>query len=304
MNSDDMYNCKHCDKKYKHRSNLSRHIKIKHTEIHIPQNIPFIPQNDNIHIPQHIPQTGICCKYCKKGFAFKSGKYRHQKKCKLNPSNCTDLMLKTEDNETLELKLELKKLKEELTKKFTKLLNEKKCQINTINSHNGNNKTKINTQNNTQNNITIVQLGKEDVLGTLSQDEKLQILNKKFNSIPSLVKLIHCSDKYPQFNNSLITNLQSQNALKYCDEKNKFVKVNKTDLVSDIINYRTINIEEIFEENKDKVSEKTHSKIKELLDIIESNNDISKEIKEEFRYRIIKDVYSNRNKINKEISSK
>ena len=43
-------------------------------------------------------------------------------------------------------------------------------------------------------------------------------------------------------------------------KKNKFIKVSKTDLVSDIINYRTINIEEIFQENKDKVSEKTHNK--------------------------------------------
>ena len=303
MSDETMSICKHCNKKYKYRSNLSRHIKNKHNENHIPQNIPFIPQYDNIHIPQHIPQKGICCKYCKKEFAFKSGKYRHQQKCKFNPVNCKDLVLANEDNKHLQM--ELQKLKEELTKKFTKLLNEKNCkQLNTINSNNGHNKTNINTQNNTQNNITIVQLGKEDVLGTITEDEKLEILNKKFNSIPSLVKLMHCSNKYPQFNNSLITNLQSMNALKYSDKDNKFIEVDKKDLVSDIINYRTTNIEQIFEENKDKVSENTHNKIKELLSIIESNDDISKEIKEEFTYKIIKDVYSNRNKIKTEIIKK
>ena len=45
----------------------------------------------------------------------------------------------------------------------------------------------------TQNNITIVSLGKEDVLGTLTKQEKIKILNERYKSVIELVKLIHCS---------------------------------------------------------------------------------------------------------------
>ena len=39
-----------------------------------------------------------------------------------------------------------------------------------------------------------------------SQNEKIEILEKRYMSVLELIKLMHCSDKYPQFNNSIITN--------------------------------------------------------------------------------------------------
>ena len=77
-----------------------------------------------------------------------------------------------------------------LTKHFMKMLEEKQmiqtnCTNNSTQNTNSHNKTLIGTQN-----ITI-SLGSEDVLGTLSQKEKLKILNERYMSVLDLIKLIN-----------------------------------------------------------------------------------------------------------------
>ena len=68
---------------------------------------------------------------------------------------------------------------------------------------------KINNQLNNCNitNINIVQLGKEDIVNTLSQKEKIGILNNCYQSIDKLIEYVHFNPKYPQFKNIAITNL-------------------------------------------------------------------------------------------------
>ena len=111
-------------------------------------------------------------------------------------------------------------------------------------------------------------LGKEDVLNTLSDEEKMGILDKRYMSLYELVKLLHCSGKYPQFNNTLVTNLKSRYALSYDDSQTEFVTKDKKELVNDIISNRTNDIETMLEEKKDSVSPVTNTAISDLLNIM------------------------------------
>jgi len=123
-----------------------------------------------------------------------------------------------------------------------------------------------------------------------------------------LVKLMHCSGKYPQFNNSIISNLKSEFALTYDENEDQFVTTDKDELVSDIVSYRTTNVEEILEENKDKVSKQTDKKVKELieilekddLNIIEGNIDFAKK----YNTKVMTSIYDKRKEIKQKLKSK
>ena len=71
--------------------------------------------------------------------------------------------------------------------------------------------------------FNIVQLGKEDLVNTLSDKEQLKVLNKKYNSLNFLIDYIHCNEKFPEFNNVIITNLQNNIAYIFNHEKNRFI---------------------------------------------------------------------------------
>ena len=302
--------CSICGKKYSSRQSLHNHKKRMH-----PEKDTTFPTFSNQNTTQIQPEiqhntTNIqhTCKYCNKVFSFSQSKYRHQKKCKYN----TDVNYISKDEHLEELQKikekqaeELHQLKEELTAQFTKMLNEKNV------GNTNNNTMKIgdhNTDIGTQNNFTIIQLGKEDVLGTITQKEKLKILNERYKSVLELVKLMHCSGKYPQFNNTIINNLKSPFALTYNDEEDQFVTTNKDDLVSDIVSYRTTNVEEILEENKGKVSIQTDKKVKELIEILEKDdlNIMEEDIDFAKKYttKVMTSIYDKRKEIKQKLRSK
>jgi len=299
--------CSICGKKYSSRQSLHNHKKRMH-----PEKDTTFPTFSKPTYTQNIPQTyhqdtsniskkGLQCKYCNKVFAYPSGKYRHEKKCKHNTN--VNYISKEEHLEELQ-KLE-KEITDKLTAQFTKMLNEKNV------SNTNNNTMKIgdhNTDIGTQNNFTIIQLGKEDVLGTITQKEKLKILNERYKSVLELVKLMHCSGKYPQFNNSIISNLKSEFALTYDENEDKFVTTDKDELVSDIVSYRTTNVEEILEENKDKISKQTDKKVKELIEILEKDdlNIMEEDIDFSKKYttKVMTSIYDKRKEIKQKLKSK
>ena len=265
-----VFTCKICNKGYKHRQSLHKHIKTKHNTA----NNSILTASQQQHNTTHEVLTSnqvIKCIYCKKIFNHNQSKYRHQKACKerFNQNNNTRKYISIEQHET-EKKKEIDKITNILIKKFKKLLKEEKIGDNICNN--------IGNQLNdhaigTQNNITIVSLGKEDVLNTLSQNEKIEILEKRYMSVLELIKLMHCSDKYPQFNNSIITNLRSRQALTFDEETGKFVSTNKEDLMKNIVSYRTSDVEDILDENKEDVSDKTKIAVEDVINILSDIDD-------------------------------
>jgi len=296
--------CSICGKKYSSRQSLHNHKKRMHPEkdttfptFSKSKYTPNIPQTYHQDTP-NVSKKGLQCKYCNKVFAYPSGKYRHEKKCKHNTN--VNYISKEEHLEELQ-KLE-KEITDKLTAQFMKMIKEE-YHPKTQNIGNQLNDHAIGTQNN-----IIIQLGKEDVLGTITQKEKLKILNERYKSVLELVKLMHCSGKYPQFNNSIISNLKSEFALTYDENEDQFVTTKKNELVSDIVSHRTADVEEILEENKEKISKQTNKKVKELIEILEKDDIILTQEDTDFiknyNTEIMTKIYDKRKELKKQLKTK
>jgi hypothetical protein len=256
------------------------------------------------HFSTIIPQKHtkiLTCEKCNKTFSRIDSLSRHQrtnKKCRGESVNQEMITKKQHLQELNQLEKDITvKIKEEITTQFMQMI-QNEYQPKTLNIVNN---TGIGTQNN--NNITIVQLGKEDVLGTLTQKEKLNILNERYQSVLELVKLMHCSGKYPQFNNSIISNLKSEFALCYNEKDKQFITKKKNELLNDIVSHRTADVEEILEENKGKVSKQTNKKVKELIEILDKK-DITAEDTEfikKYNTKIMTTIYDNRKELKKKV---
>tara|TARA_Y100000389_G_C17437062_1_gene506179 strand:- start:1286 stop:2032 length:747 start_codon:yes stop_codon:yes gene_type:complete len=228
----------------------------------------------------------------------KQSKYRHQKQCKEEHDSLTKTIRQMEEKH----KREMEELKEILTVQIMDLV-KKEVKISKKSIQNiGNQLNEGSTQNNVNNNITIVALGKEDVLNTLSEEEKVEILDKRFMSVLELVKLIHCSGKYPQFNNSLVTNIKSRYALSYDENQKEFVTKNKNELLQNIVSNRTNDIEDMLEEQKDNVSPVTNTAIIDLLNIL--SDDTKKQNLEyinKYKDKILYAIYDRREELKQQL---
>ena len=169
-----------------------------------------------------------------------------------------------ESQEVKHLKEEIKKLKEQLSlflnanckmhpktlQKLNKTLqHENKPPVHgDSNSQHGNNNTmninkntciqNINHYHQTHNNIQIVELGKENVVEMFTDNIEKAILRKRSNSLNLLIDLVHYSKSSPQCHNIIITNVNNNIAYSYNKRLNRFIAVNKNDLLEKLIEYR------------------------------------------------------------------
>jgi hypothetical protein len=201
------------------------------------------------------------------------------------------------ENNLLEIKKENSEMKIKIDEMMNLLQKALKIHPKTLN--------KINTQlNNTNNgiinNINIVQLGNEDLNNVLTDNQKLKILNRQAMSLNDLVELVHISDKFKQFKNVYITNLQSSFGYKFDEKNNKFIAVNKNELLNDILESRMYDIESFYEDMQYKMDPVRADQIKLFIDRMTNEEDILKNLKKE-EIKLI--LYNNREKIinNKEI---
>ena len=100
-------------------------------------------------------------------------------------------------------------------------------------------------------------------------------------ALDTIVKDVHFNEKYPQFNNVLITNTQNSIGYKY-DEK-KFVAVEKSELIHEIINARMGDIVFFQEELENDIKPIVNERILKLINKMDNDKKYienkSKEIK-------------------------
>jgi hypothetical protein len=125
----------------------------------------------------------------------------------------------------------------------------------------------------------------------------MNILNNRSLVLENMIKFIHFNEKFPQFQNILITNLQNTIAYQYDDNTNQFIAIDKNILLNDIISERTDDIICFFEELENELNTKTKQLIEKFIDDID--NDKYKQIKKN-KIKLI--IYNNKNKISKEIT--
>ena len=125
-------------------------------------------------------------------------------------------------------------------------------------------------------------------------------------ALDTIVKDVHFNEKYPQFNNVLITNTQNSIGYKY-DEK-KFVAVEKSELIHEIINARMGDIVFFQEELENDIKPIVNERILKLINKMDNDKKYienkSKEIKliiynnkemiEKIRNNLLEDVDKSR----------
>ena len=269
--------CNICDKYYKSINSFCNHKRkfhnndnhniIKYNHLH---NHNIIKYNHSTLSKKETDAKKFYCKFCNKEFTHYQNRWRHQKNCKEDNSN----LLKSENDN---LKKELKEMKQQMM-----ILMNKTCKMHPKTLQ------KINNQLNNYNitNINIVQFGKEDIMNTLSRTEKLKILNNGYQSFNKLIEYIHFNDKYPQFKNIAITNLKDNIAYKYDNDDNKFIACKKDELLEDLMDIRTIDLEEILNENIDTINNVKVSKLKSSIEKLYNKNNFYDKQKSDIKLMI------------------
>ena len=275
--------CKICNKFYKSKRSLYNHNKRFHTVL-----TPFDTMSAHFDTKilassdEKLKNNRFHCEYCNKSYTRKSSVKRHQKTCE----NKNNLLI---ENKQLKKELKNNKIKFELHEKEIKELKEilnKQLKIHHKTFEkmkNSLNNNIINSTINNNNNINIVELGNENLSNIISNQNQIKILNKKFMSLQTLVKLVHCSDKYKQFHNCIITNLHSNTASKFDEKSGKFITVDKNKLLNDIIEYRKMDIEEFYDNNMDELDNKTKNYLEKFFSSMEKNKEYYDKYKKDIK---------------------
>jgi hypothetical protein len=208
------YNCEICLKEYSSYKSLWKHNKTFHSKnVDINKSKSLIHKSKDKSNKFNSEKIYECNK-CNKVYKHYQSRWKHEQKCN-EKSN------KDSKYEKLEEKVD--ELRELLLQALSKPKNFQK----------------INNQlNNSGTIINMAPFGLENLNSILNEKEKLSILNEKAHSLREIIKLVHLSDKYPQFNNISITNLQNNIAYKYDEKSNSFIAVNKNDLLDELIDCR------------------------------------------------------------------
>jgi hypothetical protein len=250
------YTCNLCNKGYKtpqslwnhkkkiHENNINNDQKMtKNKHINDPkmtQNIEIDDLATNLNNDIKLTENTECM-YCHKKFSAYTHMRRHLKICKEKETyDLKKLMDKLiQDNKNKDEKIK------EMNQSFEKF---KKEMINSMNKkykmHYKTFQKMINSNNFSNNNITInnnikyIAMGREDLHNVFSKQEKLNILKQHGSPIENIVRYTHMNEKYPQFQNIIITNIRSNQAYAYNDQLNKFILCDKNELLEEMMVYR------------------------------------------------------------------
>jgi len=309
------FQCELCDKSYSSIFSLSNHKRSFHDDIKDDRRLKN--KDDNMY---H-------CRYCVKKYKYASGRAFHEKKCKPIEDPLEHVL-----EENAQIKEEKEKIKAERDaykdkviklqdklikttrlstrtfKSLNKMLMERSYYMNqshnTTNSHN-----QITNTNSNNHILQICNVGSEDILKVLTEQQKKQILNAKFKSLDKLVEMTHCGE-YNQFKNIIITNLKDEFAYKYDEAKGFFMTVKKNDIITDMIDYRICNLNEIYDEMENGIDSKTKIVVQRFMDRCDSDEPFEDDhgVKypnyKEYKKDCVKILlYNNHEKITKDIAT-
>jgi hypothetical protein len=270
----DGYICKVCNKNYKNRSGLWKHM-IKHEQNSVSNNSSNLPQiltfpsfsssNLSKTTSEHI------CNRCNKEFTRKDNLARHELSCnknnKINYRQENEILKEKLEKQSEEIK-EVKSMLMDLMNKNAKIHPKTLQKINKqlINSNN----------NNTIINNTFVKFGNLSYDGLLSDKQQREILNKQYLSLEESIKQIHFNKDFPEYSNIYITNMKDDIAYVFNGEK--FISVRKNDMLTQLIDMHIDEINISFEKNKGKLREKYVDRLEKFLSDL--NNSYTKFVDE------------------------
>lgn len=276
-----MFICKYCNNEYKSYNSLQNHYNIKHKDLRLQERI--INNFDN---------KLNKCSICKLQLNSKSTRYRHEKKCKElyalelkikaeTGGQLKNLILRTEEEKNnlqaiieeknrIEKELRQLKSKDYSIDEDDKIAMENRIYKKIISEmsvkHNINNGTINNGPVVYNNTINVVKFGSEELKDIFTKDEILKILNRKRSALEQSIEMLHLNKAKPEYKNIFITNLKDDYAYVYDGEK--FIAAYKTEVLNDIIENHSYNIETSIEEYKDKIALKTYEVLQKFIDMM------------------------------------
>ena len=203
-----LYTCESCKYKSSLKGNYVRHNKSKKHRRNIgeinemgEETAPMTTNDHKMTTNDHTMTTNdhtmttenhsYSCDFCELDFSTKPHKRRHELHfCKENVT-IKDLKIRT-----------LEKEKKKLEKQIIKMMDK----VGTINN------TTNNTNNNTQNIIVVNNYGKENT-DYLTVDKIKALLDRPFDSVQELIKMLHFNSEHPENHNVKITNKKEPYAL-------------------------------------------------------------------------------------------
>jgi hypothetical protein len=187
------------------------------------------------------------CKYCKKEFTTRQGKYKHMKlHCKEKNDEKDIIIAELKNNVE-----ELKKTVEQLILNQGKNMVQPKLNNGTINNV-GNVK---NMKNKT--NIQINNYGCENI-DYITDKVFKKLLNTPMSAIQKLIEYKHFHPDHPENHNVKITNIHDKYAKIYKDKK--WLVKHKKDIVEDLVENGYADFEEFKNLNEDQLAEKVKEK--------------------------------------------
>jgi hypothetical protein len=299
------YICNYCFKSYKHRQSLFTHkkkCKILHNERiykntdattkkhNFPQKTTILSQfstknhtfaNTKSKNTVNDNKSHLMCKYCCKYLSRVDSLHRHLKTCRKKKEYELELYSKDEVmKEVLKGKEEILELINKTYKIHPKTFKKMQRDLQNINISNSNNSTTntvnnttntTNIQNNIQQHINIIPLGKEDFINTLDKETQLSIIKKYNGCIKYFLDVTHFNPDTPQYRSFAITNTQNNIAYMYNDDSKSFDATSKADLLFNIIHERGCDIRDMIELNKDTLKPITINKVNTYIDKLDTD---------------------------------
>ena len=209
-----LYKCDCCNFTTILKGNYKQHLNTKKHFTNNEKSLQPMVMSTNEHkmsTNEHKMSTNehtFKCDFCDLYFSTHPNKRRHELHyCKENPS-------------TMKYKIyKLEKEKKKLEKKIEKMM-DKMCTINN------------NTTNNTQNIVIVNNYGKENT-DYLTAEKIAKLLDRPYDSIQDLIKMLHFNEEHPENHNVKITNKKEPFALVWNDPIWEIRK--KKSVVKDIV---------------------------------------------------------------------
>jgi hypothetical protein len=251
-------------------------------------------------LQQVTPKNENRCDYCLKTYCRTNVLKKHLLICKVKKRDVEEkeeiLTKLLEQNNKLESTIyQQKEQIEQLIKTNENLMNHMKIKQNNRNIKNQNNGTINNT-------INIIQFGKED-LSKIDNKEFFEALTQMGYKIPAkMVEKIHINDKYPEYKNIYISDINRGKAMVHDGKK---WNLERYDNLSDKLLDKILNfMEERYEEIKDdkNITEKRKMNMENKLKILQIMKDYEEEeekerneyLRSQCKDKIKMDLYNNR----------
>ena len=216
------------------------------------------------------------CSYCDKKYTTKFNLNKHINSC---PKKVIDDDKQSQIDELKKLLLDQQMKIEELSKN-NKEINHQMTE-GRLPSGNVTVNDNSTTNNTTNNNIIIYNAGKED-LSRLSHEDILKICTSGTYYPIVAAEIIHCNDKYPEFQNFLISNLRSNDGKVLINDK--WVTKSQDEILNTLMRLDKIHISTLMKDLK--VDKKLQVKLESTQDEIDTN-----EIKEHMKPKIKQRLY-------------